>query len=178
MSFELKVYGWFAGVVCRRHGRTRSEGSMAGYPAARRALVHTGGLSTRAETVRDPSHMCVGWCRHVTLCDATDMHAVRSWILPCSNFRCDVLNCSNKEDAPSISIGANFIDDWNKWRASLDATLFSLGNESPDQIAAAAVAAALGSESSIETGAENSSFISPAPREEVDEQQRLPRDEL
>ena len=92
----------------------------------------------------------------------------------------DVICCirSNKEDAPSISIGANFIDDWNKQRASLDATLFALGNETPDQMAAAAVAAALGGETSIGTGAEHASYISPGPREDKPEQQRLARDEL
>ena len=48
---------------------------------------------------------------------------------------------------PSISIGINYVDDLNKQRALLDATLFSLGEENPDQVAAAAVATALGLES-------------------------------
>ena len=39
------------------------------------------------------------------------------------------------------------MDDLNKQRALLDATLFSLGEENPDQVAAAAVATALGLES-------------------------------
>jgi hypothetical protein len=55
--------------------------------------------------------------------------------------------CRNDDSTPSISIGINYIDDWNKQRALLDTALFSLGEETPNQIAAAAVATALASES-------------------------------
>ena len=67
-------------------------------------------------------------------------------------LRCAGL-CRDNDSKPSISIGINYIDDWNKQRALLDTTLFSLGEDTPDQLAAAAVAKALVSESNPVMGA-------------------------
>eukprot|EP01043_Picozoa_sp_COSAG02_P096409 COSAG02_NODE_32706_length_512_cov_0.624697_2_plen_101_part_01 len=72
------------------------------------------------------------------------------------------------DSAPSISIGINYIDDWNKQRALLDTTLFSLGEETPDQVAAAAVATALLSEGTPGTGAAN--YGSSASSQQLEEQ--------
>lgn len=86
------------------------------------------------------------------------------------------------DSTPSISIGVNYIDDWNKQRALLDTTLFSLGEETPDQVAAAAVATALLSESTPGTGA--AKYDSSASRQQLEEQRterrsgRNGRDEL
>jgi hypothetical protein len=52
--------------------------------------------------------------------------------------------CSDVEESePSLAIAVNYVDDWNRQRARLDATLVSLGGDEPANLAAAAVAAAL-----------------------------------
>ena len=82
-------------------------------------------------------------CRLITNSPAKKGHRCRFAVI-----------CSDANSTPSLAIGINYVDNLNKHRVRLDATLHSLEAETLDQIAAATVATALAEDCDSSTSSE------------------------